>query len=389
MRLAHPGDRHPGPRQPRNGNRIWLVTSVVTVLVMVFVAVKLTGSGCPAASRAGGPTAGGGGSAAGAGGSPSAGGGSAAGASGSDGGGSAAGASGSPSAGASADPDGAARTAAAGSRMASPLAARPALAGSAIQGHAVFYDPGHAAGSCGLGPFPARGQYASLPRRSYASGRACGSYVDVSGPAGTVQAEVVDVCPDCAAATVDLSRAAFSRIADPRTGTVAVSYQPAVDPPLPGPLELRITAAGPPGSLAVQVLNHGNRLSSVAASGPGGRWQRLVPGADGYWTGSLGAGVAAGGTPGGVSAAVGGAPAGPGRHGLAGGAAGRRIRVRITDVEGHQVVLTGIPPRRTVVHATVWMYRAASRAVPPATRSPGAAVTPARRARAAASAGSC
>ena len=377
MRLAHPGDRHPGPRQPRNGNRIWLVTSVVTVLVMVFVAVRLTGSGCPAASRAVGPAAGAVGPAAGGGGSPSAGG--------------------------SADPDGAAQTAA-GSSMASPLAARPvlarpvlarpalarpALAGSATQGHAVFYDPGHAAGSCGLGPFPAGGRYASLPRRSYASGRACGSYVDVSGPAGTVRAEVVDVCPDCAAATVDLSRAAFARIADPRTGTVAVSYQPAVDPPLPGPLELRITAAGPPGPLAVQVLNHGNRLSSVAASGPGGRWQRLVPGADGYWTGSLDARDAAGGTPGGVSAAVGGAPAGPGGRGLAGGAAGRRIRVRITDVEGHQVMLSGIPPRRTVVHATAWMYRAANRAVPPATRSPSADVTPARRAGAAASAGSC
>ena len=248
--------------------------------------------------------------------------------------------------------------------LARPALARPALAGSAIQGHAVFYDPGHAAGSCGLGPFPAGGRYASLPRRSYASGQACGSYVDVSGPAGTVRAEVVDMCPDCAAATVNLSRAAFARIADPRTGTVAVSYQPAVDPPLPGPLELRITAAGPPGTLAVQVLNHGNRLSSVAASGPGGRWQRLVPGADGYWTGSLDAGDAAGGTPGGVSAAVGGAPAGPGRRGLASGAAGRRIRVRITDVEGHEVVLSGIPPRRTVVHATAWMYRAANRAVP-------------------------
>ena len=273
--------------------------------------------------------------------------------------------------------------------LARPVLARTALAGSAIQGHAVFYDPGHAAGSCGLGPFPAGGRYASLPRRSYASGRACGSYVDVSGPAGTVRAEVVDVCPDCAAATVNLSRAAFARIADPRTGTVAVSYQPAVDPPLPGPLELRITAAGSPGPLAVQVLNHGNRLSSVAASGPGGQWRRLVPGADGYWTGSLGARDTTGGTPGGVAAAVGGAPAGPDRRGLAGGAAGRRIRVRITDVEGHQVVLTGIPPRRTVVHATVWMYRAANRAVPSATRSPGADVTPARRARAAASAGSC
>ncbi len=357
MRLAHAGDRHPGPRQPRNGNRIWLVTSVVTVLVMVFVAVKLTGSGCPAAPRAGGAAAAAGGSA---------------------------------SAGDGADAGGAARPAAAGSVLAGPGLARPGLARSglarsAIQGHAVFYDPGQAAGSCGLGPFPAGGRYASLPPRSYASGRACGSYVDVAGPAGRVRAEVVDVCTDCPAGTVNLSRAAFARIAEPRTGTVAVSYQPAVNPPLPGPLELRITAAGRPGTLAVQVINHGNRLSSVAASGPGGGWQRLVPGADGYWAGSLDARDAPGGTPGGVSAAVGVGTAGPGRRGVAGGTAGRRIRLRITDVEGHEVVLTGIPPHRTVVHATAWMYRA----VTPATRAPGADVTPARRAGPSASAGSC
>jgi hypothetical protein len=271
--------------------------------------------------------------------------------------------------------------------MASPLAARPVLATSAIQGHAVFYDPGRAAGSCGLGPFPAGGRYASLPPRGYASGRACGSYVDVSGPAGTVRAEVVDVCTDCTAGTVDLSRAAFARIADPRTGTVAASYQPAVDPPLPGPLVLRMSAAGRPGTLAVQVINHGNQLSSVAASGPGGRWQRLIPGAGGYWTGPLAAGDAPGGAPGGVSPALGsaagqgGSAAGQGR----GGAAARRIRVRITDIEGHEVVLIGIPARSTVVHATAWMYRA----VPAATRSPGADVTPARRARPAASTGSC
>jgi expansin (peptidoglycan-binding protein) len=269
-----------------------------------------------------------------------------------------------------------------------PEPARPEPARSAIQGLAVFYDPGQAAGSCGLGPFPAGGWYASLPPRGYASGRACGSYVEVSGPAGTIRAEVVDVCTDCAAGTVDLSRAAFARISDPRTGTVAVSYQPAVDPPLPGPLVLRMTAAGRPGILAVQVINHGNQLSSVSAAGPGGRWQRLVPGADGYWTGPLDAGDPPGGTPGGDSPAPGGGTAGPGGsaadHGR-GAAAARRIRVRITDIEGHEVVLTGIPARSTVVHATAWMYRAA----PAATRPPGADVTPARRAGPAASTGSC
>jgi len=326
MRLAHAADRAPGPRQPRNSNRIWVVTCVVTVLVMVFVAVKLTGSSCAARPRADGSAA----------------------------------AAGEGGAAAASDGDGPAGPAWAGILQAGPAAAHSALARPAVEGHAAFYDPGRAAGSCGLGPFPAGGWYASLPPSSYASGRACGSYLDVHGPAGPVRAEVVDVCPDCAAGTVNLSRAAFARIADPRRGTVVVSYRPAVDPPLPGPLMLRIAAARR-GRLAVQVINHGNRLSSVAASRPGGGWLRLAPDADGYWTG----------------------PLRPGRP------AGTRISVRITDVAGHQVVLTGISPRRTRVRATVWMYRTPHRAAGRPTRTPGPVAPATSTTGTPATAGSC
>ena len=294
MRLAHAADRAPGPRQPRNSNRIWVVTCVGTVLVMVFVAVKLTGSSCAARPHADGSAA-----AAAAGGAAAA----------SDGGG----------------PAGPAR---AGIHQAGPTAAHSALARSAVEGHAAFYDPGRAAGSCGLGPFPAGGWYASLPPGSYASGRACGSYLDVYGPAGPVRAEVVDVCTDCAAGTVNLSRAAFARIADPRWGTVVVSYRTAVDPPLPGPLMLRIAAARR-GRLAVQVINHGNRLSSVAASRPGGSWLRLAPDADGYWTGRLRPGPPGPGhAPGGTAAAAAGRAGGsrPGPASASGSPTSRAIR---------------------------------------------------------------
>jgi hypothetical protein len=239
-----------------------------------------------------------------------------------------------------------------------------------IEGHAVFYDPGQAAGSCGLGPFPAGGRYASLPPRSYASGRACGSYLDVFGPRGTVRAEVVDVCTDCATGTVNLSRAAFARIADPRTGMVAVSYRTALDPPLPGPLVLRISATARPGTLAVQVINHGNRLSSVAASRPGGRWQRLAPSADGYWVGPLRPGRPRPGAP-------------------TGQAAGTRIRVWVTDVAGHQVVLTGVPGRSTVQHAPAWMYRGRGLAGPQAAAPPAMAARAGRHPGPAGPTGSC
>lgn len=340
MRLAPASDRHPGPLRPRNGNRIWLVTCIVTVIVAVFVVLKVTGSSCPADPRAAGSAAVAGGA------SPD---------------------RSTPrrtdAGGPAADGTAAGGTVAGGTGATAP-AASPALAGSVMQGQAVFYDPGQAAGSCGLGPFPAGGRYASLPPRSYASGRACGSYLDVSGPRGAVRAEVVDVCTGCAAGTVNLSRAAFTQIADPRTGMVVVSYRATLDPPLPGPLMLRISAAVQPGTLAVQVINHGNRLSSVAVSQPGGRWQQLTPSADGYWIGPL--------RPGRPSAGQ--APAGRVLAGAAPGrAAGARIRVRVTDVAGHQVVLTGITGRRTVLHTTTWMYRSRGLAGAQATPPPGPA----------------
>jgi expansin (peptidoglycan-binding protein) len=355
MRLALTGDRRPGPLRPRNGNRIWLVTCIVTLAVAVFVVVKVTGSSCPADPRADGGVAAAGGASPGASGTA---------ASGTDA--SRTGAGGADDGGTDA-----------GDTAATASAASPAaLARPVIEGQAVFYNPGQAAGSCGLGPFPAGGWYASLPPRSYASGRACGSYLDVSGPRGTVRAEVVDVCTQCTAGTVNLSRAAFARIADPRTGLVAVSYRTALDPPLPGPLVLRISATGRSGALAVQVINHGNPLSSVAAGWPGGRWQPLTPNADGYWTGPLRAEPVNPGRP------RPGAP--PGR------AAGARIRVQITDAAGHQVVLAGVSDRSTVLHASSWMYPgrglAGSRAT---TLAPATAARSGRHPRPAMAPGSC
>ena len=142
-------------------------------------------------------------------------------------------------------------------------------------------------------------------------------------------------------------------------------------------------AAGQPGRLAVQVINHGNRLLSVAASLPRGGWLRLAPDADGYWTGPLRPGPPGPGrAPGGTAAA------------LAGGASGRaaggtRFSIRITDVAGHQVVLTGVSLLRTLLRATTWMYRTPDRPAARATRAPGPAAPASSAAAAAANAGSC
>jgi expansin (peptidoglycan-binding protein) len=193
--------------------------------------------------------------------------------------------------------------------------AGPPLVNTVTQGRAYFYNPGSGQGTCSFGRLPANGLYVSLGLPQYAAGSACGSYLDVTGPAGTVRAEVVDSCTGCTHGGIDMSEAAFSRVANPAAGTVVVSYRLARDPRLPGPLEVRVAPAATSTSLVIQVINHGNPLSSVAVGvvGPRGRphWQPLGHRPDDYWVAASGAGD------------------GP-------------FNVQVTDIFGHQVVLHGI-----------------------------------------------
>jgi expansin (peptidoglycan-binding protein) len=197
---------------------------------------------------------------------------------------------------------------------------------------AVFYDPGTAVGSCSLGPFPASGRYVSLPPERFGHSAACGSYLTVQGPRGQVRAEVVDLCPGCAANMINLSRAAFAVIADPEPGSARVRYWPLGNPPLPGPLILRLgqTQAGLP---TLQVRRHGNALAAVAVAAPGSPgWQALTLNGNGIWvaTSRLGAGP---------------------------------FNIRITDVRGHQVVIRRVTLRPgRVIRTRTWMYSHGTRA---------------------------
>jgi expansin len=193
---------------------------------------------------------------------------------------------------------------------------------------AVFYDPGGAVGSCSLGPFPAGGRYVSLPPERFGRSAACGSYLTVQGPRGRVRAEVVDLCPGCAADMINLSRAAFARIAAPGPGSARVRFWPVDDPPLPGPLILRMgqTRAG---VLTLQVRRHGNALASVAAATPGLQvpaWRPFTLNANGIW-------VASG-------------HLGPGP-----------FNIQIADTRGHQVVILRVTLRPgRVIRTRTWMY---------------------------------
>jgi expansin len=209
---------------------------------------------------------------------------------------------------------------------------------------AFYYNALQAEDRCSIEPLVRDGLYASLPPGQYGNGGDCGAYLTITGPRGSVQAEVVDMCPGCAAGQLDLSTAAFARIQPLADGTARVSYQLARDPVLPGPLAVRIQRGSSSGSMAIQVLNHGNPLTRVQVNG-----QNLAPRADGYWVAARGAG-------------------------------GGPFQVNVTDVLGNTAVLTGIVLRPGAVQqTTVSMYGTGTRSVPVSTPAPSPAPAPATR----------
>ena len=195
--------------------------------------------------------------------------------------------------------------------------------------------------NCSYPSPPADGLFAALPPAEYSSAAACGEYVRVNGPDGSVLVKVVDQCPDCAAGHVDLSEAAFARLAPLAAGLVSVSYAPVANPPLPGPVSVAVKQGSSQYWLALLADNTGNPLSSVQVETASG-WLPLARASYNYWIAQSGAGP------------------GP-------------FTVRLTDTQGHQATVTGITLSPGVAQPTsTWMYGAGG-APGPAASGPAAA----------------
>jgi expansin (peptidoglycan-binding protein) len=202
--------------------------------------------------------------------------------------------------------------------------------------------------NCSYPSPPADGLFAALPPAEYASAAACGGYLQVTGPDGSVRVKVVDQCPDCAAGHVDLSEAAFARLAPLSAGLIKVSYAPASDPPLPGPVSIEVKQGSSQYWLALLADNTGNPLASVQVKTSSG-WLSLARASYNYWIAQSGSG------------------AGP-------------FTVRLTDTQGHQATVSGIALDPGAGQPTgTWMYGGGSEAGPatqaPAS-SPAAAASP-------------
>jgi expansin (peptidoglycan-binding protein) len=229
-----------------------------------------------------------------------------------------------------------------GTEALSGAAGGSTAAGAQTSGEATHYElASGGTGNCSYPSSPAGQLYVALPPSEYGGSAACGSYLQVSGPDGSVTVEVVDQCPECQPGHIDLSEQAFAKIAPLSAGLVPVTYRTLADPPLPAPLSMLVKTGSSAYWLALLPINNGNPLATVAVSQGSGGWQELSRTAYGYWLASSGAGP------------------GP-------------FSVRLTDSLGHQATVHGITISPGVVQPTGTSMYGAVAVTPTATATTAA-----------------
>jgi hypothetical protein len=197
--------------------------------------------------------------------------------------------------------------------------------------------------NCSYPSPPANDLFVALPSAEYDGAAACGGYLTVTGPDGSVTVQVIDQCPDCAAGHIDLSEPAFAELAPLSAGLINVRYQYLADPPLPGPITMDVKSGSSQYWLALLADNTGNPLASVQVETASGGWISLARANYNYWIAPSGAGN------------------GP-------------FTVRLTDTEGHQVTVRNVALDPGAVQSTgVYMYGPGSDPTAPAAGSASAA----------------
>jgi expansin len=171
-----------------------------------------------------------------------------------------------------------------------PGQARQAQQAGEIPGMATHYVL-HGLPNCSYPSPPADGLFVAIPPDEYDGAAGCGGYLAVDGPDGSVRVEVIDQCPDCETGHIDLSEKAFSAIAPLDPGLINVTYQHLDNPPLPGPISLRVKEGSSQSWLALLAMNTGNPLTSVQVETESGGWQQLVQADYNYWIAPSGAGA--------------------------------------------------------------------------------------------------
>ncbi len=148
-------------------------------------------------------------------------------------------------------------------------------------GKATHYDSVDG-GNCSLPSAPADHLDVALSHVEYGTADACGGYLDVVGPEGSVRVLITNQCPECPVGHIDLSRPAFDRVGRLEAGEIPVSYSLVRNPPVAQPIAVRVKTGSSRWWMQIQALDHGNPISAFELR-TGDGWRSLVHTDDNFW----------------------------------------------------------------------------------------------------------
>lgn len=206
------------------------------------------------------------------------------------------------------------RTVSAGAPLAGRI--RPEVT---YRGVATVYQAGTGDGACLFGPSPDL-MIAAMNTTDYESAKACGAYVLVHAPDGaSVTVRITNECPlPCAPGQLDLSGPAFAKLADPSLGRIPITWK-LLSPAAVGTVSIRYKTGSTRWWCGIQVLGHRNPVARLEVRSSRG-WRPLPRTAYNYFLSADGGGCG-----------------GP---------------IRITDIYGERLVVTGVALRPDAVQRT-------------------------------------
>ncbi|MFE9017201.1 expansin EXLX1 family cellulose-binding protein [Streptomyces sp. NPDC007808] len=188
--------------------------------------------------------------------------------------------------------------------------------GATYTGVATAYEAEDGNGACLFGPSPDL-MVAAMNTTDYETSRACGAYVLVRAANGkSITVRITNECPlPCAPGQLDLSQEAFARLADLKVGRIPITWQ-LVSPSTSGTISIRYKTGSSAYWCGIQAIGHRNPVARLEVL-TGGGWRQLPRTEYNYFLSADGSGC------------------------------GRTIR--ITDIYGERLTITGIALRPNVV----------------------------------------
>ena len=164
--------------------------------------------------------------------------------------------------------------AAANQRLFLPLMQqKPAVNQPLHTGDITYYDA-NGLGNCSLDTIPGN-LIGAMNKTEYANSTICGAYVEITGPKGVVVVRIVDQCPECPIGRIDLSREAFSRVANISDGLVKTTWR-VVSPDLSGPIRYHFKDGSSQWWTAVQIRNHRNPIAKLEVIDTNGQFVEMT-----------------------------------------------------------------------------------------------------------------